>query len=209
MASTTRCFKKRNLIHSLFCLAIGLLLGLSEYASAQSAGEGGSLIIDRISDEIVVSTEVQFELPPSVEDALQRGVPLYFGAHADILRERWYWYDKKVASQARQLKLAYQPLTRRWRLTVSSGLSQSASQGLSLSQNFDTLPHALSALKRTSRWKIADVSELDPSTSYRVEFQFRLEVGLLPLPFQIGTLGQSDWSVAVSLGAPLTLEPVK
>ena len=209
MASITHSFKRIWFIPSLFLLAIGLISCVSGRASAQSVGENSSLNIERIADEILVSTLVQFELPASVEDALQRGVPLYFGADAGIVRERWYWYDKRITNHQRQLRLAFQPLTRSWRLTVSSGASQGSSQGLSLSQNFDTLQQSLSAIKRISRWKIADVAELEPLTPYRVEFRFRLDVGLLPLPFQIGTLGQSDWNVAVSLGAPFMLEATK
>lgn len=209
MASTTRSFKRKWSITRSIVIAIGLLLGVFGYAFAQNASERSVLSIERVADEILVSTLVQFELPASVEDALQRGVPLYFGIDVGIVRERWYWYDKKITSHERQLRLAYQPLTRRWRLTVSSGTPQGPSQGLSLTQNFDTLQQALVSVKRVSRWKVADVSELDPLTPYRVEFQFRLDVGLLPLPFQIGTLGQSDWNVAVNLGAPLFLDAIK
>jgi hypothetical protein len=35
----------------------------------------------------------RLELPRAVEDALQRGVPLYFVAEAQLLRSRWYWRD--------------------------------------------------------------------------------------------------------------------
>ena len=34
------------------------------------------------------------EIPSAVEDALLKGIPMVFLAEADILRERWYWYDK-------------------------------------------------------------------------------------------------------------------
>lgn len=178
-------------------------------AQAQTATEISQLKVERADDEILVTAQVQFELPSAVEDALQKGVPLYFVAEADILRERWYWYDKKVAAAERHLRLAYQPLTRRWRLTVTSGASRSGSLGLSLNQNLDTLAQALSAVKRISRWKIADVAELDATLQYKVEFRFRLDLSQLPLPFQIGAMGQNDWNVGVNLVAPLSLDLVK
>lgn len=185
------------------------VLFMAGLAQAQSPAELSQLRIERADDDILVSAQVQFELPSSVEDALQKGLPLFFVAEADILRERWYWYDKKVASAERHLRLAYQPLTRRWRLTVTSGGTRGTSLGLSLNQNFDTLAQALAIMKRVSRWKIAATAELDSATKYRVEFRFRLDVSQLPLPFQIGTLGQADWNVAVTLDAPLSLDPAK
>lgn len=189
-------------------LACGFLL-VCGLAQAQTATEISQLKVERADDEILVTAQVQFELPSAVEDALQKGVPLYFVAEADILRERWYWYDKKVAAAERHLRLAYQPLTRRWRLTVTSGASRSGSLGLSLNQNLDTLAQALSAVKRISRWKIADVADLDATLQYKVEFRFRLDLSQLPLPFQIGAMGQNDWNVGVNLVAPLSLDLVK
>lgn len=189
-------------------LACGFLL-VCGLAQAQTATEISQLKVERADDEILVTAQVQFELPSAVEDALQKGVPLYFVAEADILRERWYWYDKKVAAAERHLRLAYQPLTRRWRLTVTSGASRSGSLGLSLNQNLDTLAQALSAVKRISRWKIADVADLDATLQYKVEFRFRLDLSQLPLPFQIGAMGQNDWNVGVNLVAPLSLDVVK
>lgn len=171
----------------------------------QIPGEGPLLKVERLDDEIWVSAQVQFELPSAVEDALQKGVPLYFVAEADILRERWYWLDKKIIGAERHLRLAYQPLTRRWRLTVTSGVAKGAGQGLALNQYFDTLSQALSSIKKISRWQIAEVAELDPALKYRVEFRFKLDLAQLPLPFQIGTMGQSDWVVSQVLVAPLSL----
>jgi hypothetical protein len=184
-----------------FCLC-----AFSGWAVAQMPAAGSALKVERSDSDVLLSAQVQLELPAAVEDALQKGVPLFFVAEADVLRERWYWSDKRVVSAERQLRLAYQPLTRRWRLTVTAGPAKGGALGLALNQYFDTLPEALATIKRISRWQIAEVSELDPSLKYRVEFRFKLDLAQLPLPFQIGTLGQSDWNVAQTLTAPLILD---
>ncbi len=191
---------------SVFVACLSLSAALSH---AQISGDAPQLKVERQDDEILVSAQVQFELPAPVEDALQKGVPLFFVVEADILQERWYWADKKVIGVERHLRLAFQPLTRRWRLTVTSGVAKGGgSLGLALNQYFETLPQALAVIKRISRWQIADIADLDPSTKYRVEFRFRLDLAQLPLPFQIGTLGQSDWDVSQVLGASLSLKDV-
>ena len=105
--------------------------------------------------------------------------------------------------------MAYQPLTRRWRLNVASGLITSAGLGMALNQNFDALPDALAAVQRLSRWKIAETSELDLDQHNFVDFRFRLDMSQLPRPLQIGTLGQTDWDISTSTRRPLVLEAVK
>jgi Holliday junction resolvase-like predicted endonuclease len=80
---------------------------------------------------------------------------------------------------------------------------------MSLNQNFDTLADALAALQRQSRWKIADAAEIDLDQKHLIEFKFRLDVAQLPRPLQIGTLGQSDWSISASINRPLVLEVIR
>ena len=60
-----------------------------------------------------------------------------------------------------------------------------------------------------SRWKIADVAELDLDQRHVVEFRFRLDITQLPRPLQIGTLGQTDWDIALATRRPLVLESTK
>ncbi len=138
--------------------------------------------------------------------ALIKGVPLIFVAEADIVRERWYWTNKKVSSAARHLRLSYQPLTRRWRLTIGSGQGGTAELGMALNQSFDTLAAGLAAVQRISRWKIAETAAVEPGQKHRLYFSFRLDTTQLPRPLQIGTLGQSEWSMSVSASRPLGAE---
>jgi hypothetical protein len=187
-------------------LVFALTAGLCQ---AQISTEISQYQVERLDDEILVSAQVLFELPAAVEDALVKGIPLFFVTEADVLRERWYWYDKKVNSVQRHMRLAYQPLTRRWRLNVTPGSGREVNLGLALTQSFDTLAEAISTIKRISRWKIADAVELDAGVKYRVDFSFRLDLSQLPRPFQIGTLGQSDWDIAATASAALLLAPLK
>jgi hypothetical protein len=189
--------------------AFTVLMLLSGLASAQNATEITQYQVERLEDEIALSAQVAFELPVAVEEALLKGVPLYFVIEAEVLRERWYWYDKKISSVERHLRLAYQPLTRRWRLNVTAGAGRDVSLGLALNQTFDTLAQVLAAIKRISKWKIADAGDLEVNQKYKVEFRFRLDLNQLPRPFQIGALGQSDWDIAASSSSALILSAPK
>jgi hypothetical protein len=72
-------------------------------------------------------------------------MPLYFVTEVEITRDRWYWSDKKISTVARHFRLAYQPLTRLWRLNVSREPIGSVGLASSLSQNFETFLEALAA----------------------------------------------------------------
>jgi hypothetical protein len=147
---------------------------------------------------------MQIEWPPVVDEALSKGVPLHFVARVDILRERWYWSDREVARQERYMRLSYQPLTRRWRLLVSSQPIGNTGLGVSLGQSFDSASEALSALGRLHRWKVAELSQLEVDGKHRVDFSFRLDLAQLPRPLQLGIMGDSDWNIGVSRSFKLT-----
>lgn len=197
-----------DLIALLACAC--LFWGVAGSARAQSqSAEISSTTLERAGDDVTLSATVDFELPLAVEQALLKGVPMIFVVEADVFSERWYWLNKTVASAERHVRLAYQPLTRRWRLNVGSGMITEGALGMALNQNFETLPEALAVVKRVSRWKIADITKLDFENRHVVEFRFRLDVSQLPRPLQIGTLGASDWNISASVRQPLRVESLQ
>ncbi|MBX3619499.1 MAG: DUF4390 domain-containing protein [Rhizobacter sp.] len=139
----------------------------------------------RSDDGLVLTFAADFELTKPIEEALQKGVPLFFVAHAEVFRNRWYWRDKEISSVTRSWRLAYQPLTRKYRVTYGG-----------LSQHYDSLADAIVAVSRTVNWKLADAAQLDDGKHY-VEFSYQLDTSQMPRPMQIGIGGQADWSLRV------------
>lgn len=209
MVFTTQSLKNAALeaiAHLL--LAACLCLPWTPAARAAAPTEITQLRTERTEDGVYLSAVVRFDVPPVVEDALLKGIAIYFVVEADVYRDRWYWTDLRVASAARTLRLAYQPLTGRWRVNIVSGLIASSS-GLraTLSQNYETLPEALSAIQRVAHWKIADASEVQPGEPYTLNLNFWLDLSQLPRPFQIGVAGQRDWTISAQLTDRLRLAP--
>jgi hypothetical protein len=156
------------------------------------------LRVERSEGQLTLAAQTRLELGPAVEEALLKGVPVHFVLQAELTRERWYWYDQTVAQTARHYRLAYQPLTRKWRLNVATEpLSVSGLAG-SLSQTFETLQDALAPLRRISGWRVAEGRSLDPDRQYTLTFRMRLDLQQLPRPFQFGTAAQADWNLALS-----------
>lgn len=205
-----RCLRNVRLEWAALLLGAVFLNGLALNAHSApgdpqpaAGAEISQLQVERQADGVYLTATIRFELPAAVEDALFKGVPMFFVAEADVFRSRWYWYDKRLIFAERHFRVAYQPLTRRWRINVASGAITSGSLGLSLGQNFDSLPDAMAAIKRIAGWKIGEAADLEADPRNSVEFRFRLDLTQLPRPFQIGVLGQADWNIFASAVQPL------
>lgn len=196
---STRCCASKlkslrdALLHVWLVCLFALLTGLP--AQAQNTTDVNNVRLEQTPDGMYLSATLRFELTSAVEDALLKGIPITFVAEAQVLRDRWYWYDKSVAAATRTVRLSYQPLTRRWRISVI-GNGDSLS-GASLTQSFDQLSDAIAAVRRISRWKIAEGTELDTDSRHNVDFRFRLDITQLPRPMQIGITGNADWNISV------------
>jgi hypothetical protein len=210
MAFITHYLKKQRSGWFALCVSLAMLGLFSHAVQAQPVpAESISLKLEQSEDALWLTSQIKLDLPAVVEDALQKGITIFFVAEADVFKERWYWSSKKIATAQRHIRLAYQPLTRRWRVNIALGDITESALGLSLNQNFESLQEALSAVRRITSWKIADLTDIEPGVKHAVEFRFKLDLAQLPRPLQIGTVGQSDWSISLSVTQPLTLETKK
>lgn len=188
-----------------FCLCVmAVLIGQTALAT-----EVTQLQMERSEEGVYLSASVQFDVPVVVEDAMLKGIPMFFVAEADIYRARWYWYDKRITTATRTMRLAYQPLTRRWRLNVLPGAISVTGLRASFSQNYDSMADAISSIQRLARWRIADAAEVEVDARHKVEFRFRLDLSQLPRPFQIGVAGQKDWAITAETSRELIAETIR
>lgn len=145
----------------------------------------------------VLSADFYFELSPRLEEAVNRGVVLYFVAEFELSQKRWYWFDEKLLSRSLTYRLSYHALTRQYRLSTGG-----------LHQSFETLGDALAVLRRMRNWLVIprDDPRIVPGGSYLAALRLQLDVRQLPRPFQISALGNKDWSLAGDwLTWPVTL----
>lgn len=163
-----------------------LLLGsLCAPASARAA-EGVEITranIESSEEGYRMSLAFSFELTRGLEDAVTRGVPLYFTTEVLLSRPRWYWFDEKTLSTSQTVRISYNVLTQQYHAAISGRLQQS----------FSTLDDALSVVRRPGRWLIAEKGTLKPSETYNVAVRMGLDVARLPKPFQVHALNSSDW----------------
>ena len=150
--SAGACRRRRRAgVFAWLALLVALLLGAAAPLPARAETvQLASLEVARGDDGVLLDFTTRFALPRAVEDALLKGVPLHFVAEADLFRNRWYWRDERVARATRTWRLAWQPLTRSYRVSFGG-----------LNQSFETLTEALAAVRGVAHWKIADAAQLD------------------------------------------------
>jgi hypothetical protein len=186
---------RRFTMQGLWALAAVLWLALAAPVHAQGV-ELATLQTSRGDGALNLEFAARVTLPRAVEDALHHGVPIYFVAEAQLLRNRWYWRDERVARVSRSWRIAYQPLTGFWRVGLGG-----------LNQTYTTLTEALIAASRSAGWRLAELSQLDADKSYYLEFSYRLDTSQLPGPMQFGLGGQNDWAVGAARAIKVDLSP--
>jgi len=139
----------------------------------------------RAEDEnYVLNAEFDFAFNPTLEEALQRGVALYFELDFELTRPRWYWFNERTASLQISYRVHYSALTRQYRL--SSGLYV---------QDVDSLKDVVRLLSTVRGRPVIEKTSLIAGERYHAAVRLRLQVNQLPKPFQVDALASRDWNL--------------
>jgi hypothetical protein len=144
-----------------------------------------SFELERVDSDWLLNASFQIELSPGLENAVQKGVVLYFQTDFELTRARWYWFDEKPVVAQRQTRLSYQPLTQQYRI---------ASDGFTFSAK--TISEALQAVGSIGGWRVIDNEQLDPNKAYTASLHMALDLSKLPKPFQVNALNNRDWNIS-------------
>ena len=167
----------------LVALLLALALGWGAPSRASNI-EISRIALEGVDEGYALDADFRIELNPRLEDAIDKGVALYFQVEFELTRKRWYWFDDSVSRQL-MLRLSYHALTRQYR--ISSG---------PLYQSFSTLPDALRVLSRVRSWQVLERTEVGAGTDYEAGLRMRLDVTQLPKPFQVNALTSREWNLA-------------
>jgi hypothetical protein len=173
----TRCCKR---------IEFGLLALL---LTAALAAEAGSIEPKRAAltpgeDGYTLSAEFAVDLGSRLEDAVARGVPLYFNLEFVLERHRKYWVNEHVTARILSYRLAYSSLTRQYRLTTGN-----------LHQNFGSLAEAMRVVGRIAALPVVDKDAIKPGESYEAAVRLALDRSQLPKPFQVDAITDRDLHV--------------
>ena len=140
----------------------------------------------RIEDgDVLLSAEFGFALTPALEEALEKGIPLYFTIEFELVRTRFLWFPQKVAEWSISYRVSYNSLTRQYR--VSSG---------PLGQTFESLDDVQRFIGHVASRPVAHADDLVKGARYEASVREKLDVNQLPKPFQVNALASRDWQLA-------------
>jgi hypothetical protein len=183
----------------LALLLLALALNWSPSARAENI-EISHIALEANDEGYALDADFQIDLNPRLEDAINKGVALYFEVEFELTRKRWYWFDEHPVSRQLMLRLSYHALTRQYRISRGA-----------LHQSFPSLAEALRVLSRVRSWQVLERSETSAGTDYQAALRMRLDVTQLPKPFQLNALTSRDWNLAsewrrwpLNIKAPVT-----
>ena len=168
-------------------LLVPLLLALALVWCAPARAENieiGHVLLDVNDEGYALDADFEIELNPRLEDAVNKGVAMYFQVEFELARNRWYWFDERTASRQLMLRLSYHALTRQYRISRGA-----------LHQSFSSLPEALRVPSRVRSWQVLERAEIDAG-DYQAALRMRLDVTQLPKPFQVNALTSREWNLA-------------
>ncbi len=184
--SITRFWQKISCVIARHVGALMVLALASFWLSSPASADGISskeLRLEASDDGWTLHGEYAVELSARLEEAVSRGVPLYFTFEFELTRPRWYWLDEKTATSSQTYKLSYHALTQSYRLSAGS-----------LYQSFVSLQEALRLLGRP-RMLAVERSKVRAGEMYVALARMRLDVSQLPKPFQINALTSREWTL--------------
>lgn len=118
-----------------------------------------------------------------VQQALSRGIPLYFVGEFSLTRSRWYWLDEEIFQGEQTVKLSYNVLTRQYRISRGA-----------LFQNFASLDDALGILARQNS-AVMPAELMKKDGDYTAAVRLRLDTTQLPKLLQVNVLTGKDWTL--------------
>ncbi len=186
MVSSTPFFRsiRQNGRHAVGALLATILTLVSVAANAEGITTRYAKV--ESSDEgYRVDAEFDIQFSPGLEEAVNRGVPLYFVVDFQLTKPRWYWFDEKPVQASQAYKITYTPLLRQYRLSSGSAY-----------QNFTRFGDVVRALSRVRGWTVADKGALRRDVGLQASIRMRLDTTQLPKPFQLNAVASRDWDLA-------------
>jgi hypothetical protein len=133
----------------------------------------------------ILNVDIDLQLSPRLEDAVNKGLPLYFALELEITKPRWYWFDESSANRTQSYKLSYHALTRQYRLTLGAYL-----------QTFPTLSDAVRAMTKIRGWRVGEFEQFAVGSKYDAQVRMRLDASQLPKPFQVIGITNKEWTLS-------------
>ena len=184
---TPCCASRKATIRWLAGLFLGFWLSGAGASSAPDKSAVKQAAIQITQQGYVLDADVNIVLNRTLENALTKGINLYFLLELDVTRPRSWWFDENIGESARKLRIYYHLLLRRY--VVETGYT---------TQTAASLSEALAMLGRVEAWQVLDRDTLKTGRRYDARLRLRLDTAQLPKPLSIGAVTGDKWEMTTS-----------
>ena len=167
------------------CVALAIAIGVLAPSALADGIAVRSATIEPADDGWNLEAAFDVQFSQRLEEAVNRGVPLYFIVEFELSRPRWFWFDEKPVEFSQTYRISYTPLLRQYRLAIGN-----------VSQNFTRFEEVTRVLSRPRGLHVADKSALKKDQVYQAAVRMRLDTAQLPKPFQLNAIASRDWTLA-------------
>ncbi|MDQ1314215.1 MAG: hypothetical protein QG662_324 [Pseudomonadota bacterium] len=186
MASITPCCARFDpAFRWLRWLLLSCALGLAGSALASEKSSIKQAVINANAQGYTLGADIDIALNPTLEDALTKGINLYFLLELELSRPRDWWFDEDIAESTRKMRIYYHLLLRRY--VVETGYT---------TKTVATLSEALALMGRVEDWQVMERGALKTGRRYDARLRFRLDTARLPKPLSIGAVTSDKWDMA-------------
>ncbi|MET0988087.1 MAG: DUF4390 domain-containing protein [Steroidobacteraceae bacterium] len=146
-----------------------------------------SAFVESNAGVLLLSAQVDFELPAGAQQAIRDGVELTLTFDIEVSRGRRYWTDEGVAQLEQRYELLYHAVSGRYLVrNLNSG-----EQG-----SYPTLDAALEPLHRIERLPILDEALVRSKGRYEISLRASLDVHTMPDALRFIVFWADDWRQA-------------
>jgi len=135
-------------------------------------------------DGYALSADFNINFNSRLEEAVNKGVVLYFSVDFELSRSRWYWFDEQVIRRNRTYQLSYHALTRQYRLSTGA-----------LHQSYASLEEVLRLISRLRNWQVLEKGDVKNEQPYLAGLRMHLDLTQMPKTFQVSALANKDWNL--------------
>lgn len=172
-----------------YCKKVSLFIGLM-LSCLLALADSQQIIIKNAdlkaaADVYELNADLEISLGETIEEAINKGVPVEFVYEFKLVRPRSFWFDKMVAEATTRITVSYHALSRQY--LVNQGDRQTS---------HEILREAMIELVQLYDWKVFDQSLIEPGGTYKAILSMHLDEGQLPKAIQVDAIRSKDWHLA-------------
>jgi hypothetical protein len=177
MASFMRYCKKISVFFAL------MLAFTSAFAAASSIVIKNAEL-QPAEDTYKLSADIDVSFDESIEEAINKGVPLNFIVEFQVVSPRKYWFDDEIVTTKTSFTLSYHALSRQY--LVSHNGHQTS---------YETLSEAKLEMEQIDDWKVLEKASVEKNQAYKAALLIRLDQSKLPKALQVEAIGSESWNL--------------